>query len=226
MLEVHGLKKRYGRKKPILEGVSFSVRPDSITCLIGLNGEGKSTILKAIIGLVPVDAGTVLVDGEVSRDKIAFVPDLQTMPGYMTIGDALLYMSDYYPDWNPKVAEELMGLFKLLTTDKILELSKGNQAKFSLVLGFALDRPYLLLDEPFAGIDLFTKEQIAWIFSSHYMEGRGILMTTHEIIEIEHLIDRVVFLQDGRIIDEHDTEEMREVYGKSVQDRMREVYQR
>ena len=58
------------------------------------------------------------------------------------------------------------------------------------------------------------------------MEGRGILMTTHEIIEIEHLIDRVVFLQDGRIIDEHDTEEMREVYGKSVQDRMREVYQR
>ena len=88
MLEVHGFKKRYGRKKPILEGVSFSVRPDSITCLIGLNGEGKSTILKAIMGLVPVDAGTVLVDGEVSRDKIAFVPDLQTMPGYMTIGDA------------------------------------------------------------------------------------------------------------------------------------------
>ena len=114
MLEVHGLKKRYGRKKPILEGVSFSVRPDSITCLIGLNGEGKSTILKAIMGLVPVDAGTVLVDGEVSREKIAFVPDLQTMPGYMTIGDALLYMSDYYPDWNPKVAEELMGLVQVI----------------------------------------------------------------------------------------------------------------
>lgn len=58
------------------------------------------------------------------------------------------------------------------------------------------------------------------------MEGRGILMTTHEIVEVEHLIDRVIFLQDGQIIDEHDTEEMREIHGKSVQDRMREVYQR
>ncbi|VWX38008.1 ATP-binding cassette domain-containing protein [Exiguobacterium oxidotolerans] len=226
MLEVHGLKKRFGRKRPVLNGVSFSVRPDTLTCLIGLNGEGKSTILKGIVGLIPMDAGSIIVDGETSREKIAFVPDIQTMPSYMTIGDALLYMNDYYSDWNEQTAEELMATFKLLSTDKINELSKGNQAKVNLLLGFALDRPYLLLDEPFAGIDLFTKEQIAWIFSSHYMEGRGILMTTHEIVEVEHLIDRVIFLQDGQIIDEHDTEEMRGIHGKSVQDRMREVYQR
>lgn len=226
MLEVHGLKKRFGRRRPVLNGVSFSVKPDTLTCLIGLNGEGKSTILKGIVGLIPMDAGSIIVDGKTSREKIAFVPDVQTMPSYMTIGDALLYMNDYYSDWNEQTAEELMATFKLLSTDKINELSKGNQAKVNLLLGFALDRPYLLLDEPFAGIDLFTKEQIAWIFSSHYMEGRGILMTTHEIVEVEHLIDRVIFLQDGQIIDEHDTEEMREIQGKSVQDRMREVYQR
>lgn len=226
MLEVHGLKKRFGRKRPVLNGVSFSVKPDTLTCLIGLNGEGKSTILKGIVGLIPMDAGSIIVDGTTSREKIAFVPDVQTMPSYMTISDALTYMNDYYPDWNEQTADELMATFKLLSTDKINELSKGNQAKVNLLLGFALDRPYLLLDEPFAGIDLFTKEQIAWIFSSHYMEGRGILMTTHEIVEVEHLIDRVIFLQDGQIIDEHDTEEMREIHGKSVQDRMREVYQR
>ncbi|WP_214810724.1 MULTISPECIES: ABC transporter ATP-binding protein [unclassified Exiguobacterium] len=226
MLEVHGLKKRFGRKRPVLNGVSFSVKPDTLTCLIGLNGEGKSTILKGIVGLIPMDAGSIIVDGTTSREKIAFVPDVQTMPSYMTIGDTLTYMNDYYPDWNEQTADELMATFKLLSTDKINELSKGNQAKVNLLLGFALDRPYLLLDEPFAGIDLFTKEQIAWIFSSHYMEGRGILMTTHEIVEVEHLIDRVIFLQDGQIIDEHDTEEMREIHGKSVQDRMREVYQR
>ncbi|WP_214807493.1 ABC transporter ATP-binding protein [Exiguobacterium sp. s102] len=226
MPEVHGLKKRFGRKRPVLNGVSFSVKPDTLTCLIGLNGEGKSTILKGIVGLIPMDAGSIIVDGTTSREKIAFVPDVQTMPSYMTIGDALTYMNDYYPDWNEQTADELMATFKLLSTDKINELSKGNQAKVNLLLGFALDRPYLLLDEPFAGIDLFTKEQIAWIFSSHYMEGRGILMTTHEIVEVEHLIDRVIFLQDGQIIDEHDTEEMREIHGKSVQDRMREVYQR
>ncbi|KQS23490.1 multidrug ABC transporter ATP-binding protein [Exiguobacterium sp. Leaf187] len=225
MLEVRGLRKSYGRKKNVLNDVSFTVPLNQLTCLIGLNGEGKSTILKAIMGLVPVDAGTIKVDGKTIHDSIAFVPDLSTMPGYMSVGEAIAYMRDYYPDWNQQVAEELMGFFKLMATDRIANLSKGNKAKVNLLIGFAMNRPYLLLDEPLAGIDLFTKEQIAWIFSSHYMEGKGILMTTHEIAEVEHLIDRVIFLQNGTIIQEDDSEEMRELYGKSVQDRMREVYQ-
>lgn len=225
MLEVRGLRKSYGRKKNVLNDVSFTVPLNQLTCLIGLNGEGKSTILKAIMGLVPVDAGTIKVDGKTTHDSIAFVPDLSTMPGYMSFGEAVAYMRDYYPDWDQQVAEELMGFFKLMATDRIANLSKGNKAKVNLLIGFAMNRPYLLLDEPLAGIDLFTKEQIAWIFSSHYMEGKGILMTTHEIAEVEHLIDRVIFLQNGTIIQEDDSEEMRELYGKSVQDRMREVYQ-
>ena len=225
MLEVRKLRKSYGRKKNVLNDVSFTVPLNQLTCLIGLNGEGKSTILKAIMGLVPVDAGTIKVDGKTIHDSIAFVPDLSTMPGYMSVGEAVSYMRDYYPDWNQQVAEELMGFFKLMATDRIANLSKGNKAKVNLLIGFAMNRPYLLLDEPLAGIDLFTKEQIAWIFSSHYMEGKGILMTTHEIAEVEHLIDRVIFLQNGTIIQEDDSEEMRELYGKSVQDRMREVYQ-
>ncbi|WP_214725436.1 MULTISPECIES: ABC transporter ATP-binding protein [unclassified Exiguobacterium] len=225
MLEVRGLRKSYGRKKNVLNDVSFTVPLNQLTCLIGLNGEGKSTILKAIMGLVPVDAGTIKVDGKTTHDSIAFVPDLSTMPGYMSVGEAVAYMRDYYPDWDQQVAEELMGFFKLMATDRIANLSKGNKAKVNLLIGFAMNRPYLLLDEPLAGIDLFTKEQIAWIFSSHYMEGKGILMTTHEIAEVEHLIDRVIFLQNGTIIQEDDSEEMRELYGKSVQDRMREVYQ-
>lgn len=225
MLEVRGLQKSYGRKKNVLNDVSFTVPLNQLTCLIGLNGEGKSTILKAIIGLIPVDAGSITIDGENKQDCITFVPDLSTMPSYMSVGEAIAYMRDYYPDWNPQVADELMGFFKLVATDRIANLSKGNKAKVNLLIGFAMNRPYLLLDEPLAGIDLFTKEQIAWIFSSHYMEGKGILMTTHEIAEVEHLIDRVIFLQNGTIIQEEDSEEMRELYGKSVQDRMREVYQ-
>lgn len=225
MLEVRGLQKSYGRKKNVLNDVSFTVPLNQLTCLIGLNGEGKSTILKAIMGLIPVDAGTITIDGENKQDCITFVPDLSTMPSYMSVGEAIAYMRDHYPDWNPQVADELMGFFKLVATDRIANLSKGNKAKVNLLIGFAMNRPYLLLDEPLAGIDLFTKEQIAWIFSSHYMEGKGILMTTHEIAEVEHLIDRVIFLQNGTIIQEEDSEEMRELYGKSVQDRMREVYQ-
>lgn len=225
MLEVRGLQKSYGQKKNVLNDVSFTVPLNQLTCLIGLNGEGKSTILKAIIGLIPVEAGTITIDGEKKQECITFVPDLSTMPSYMSVGEAIAYMRDYYPDWDPQVADELLGFFKLVPTDRIGNLSKGNKVKVNLLIGFAMNRPYLLLDEPLAGIDLFTKEQIAWIFSSHYMEGKGILMTTHEIAEVEHLIDRVIFLQNGTIIQEEDSEEMRELYGKSVQDRMREVYQ-
>ncbi len=202
MLEVKGLQKRYGRKKHVLRDVTFSVGLNEVTCLIGLNGEGKSTILKAILGLIPVDAGTVT-----------------------TIGQALAYMADHYPDWNQETAERLLQTFQLFTTDKMANLSKGNKAKFNLVLGFALDRPYILLDEPLAGIDLFMKEQIAWIFSSEFMEGRSILMTTHEIAEVEQVIDRVLFLRDGKIVEVKETDELRGSHHQSVQDRMREVYQ-
>ncbi|MCZ8520432.1 MULTISPECIES: ATP-binding cassette domain-containing protein [Paenibacillus] len=102
---------------------------------------------------------------------------------------------------------------------------KGNAAKVNLLLGLSLDADYVLMDEPFSGIDLFGREQIAGIFTSHLIEDRCVLMTTHEIQDIEHLIDKAVLLGQGRVLKEFSAEDVRHREGKSVVDVMREVYQ-
>ncbi|TCI68305.1 MULTISPECIES: ABC transporter ATP-binding protein [unclassified Exiguobacterium] len=224
MIEVLGVKKRY-RKKQVIEEVSFTAQKGEITCLIGLNGTGKSTILKGIMGLTPFDQGTVLVDGKpIDLNRVAFVPDHSTFPIHFTIEQCEAFMRDFYPKFDPKLFARLVDEFKLFPEDKLNELSKGTLAKVNLALGIAQDPDYLLLDEPFSGIDVFSKEQIVELFSSDIMQDRGVLITTHEIEDIEYLVDKAVMLNRGRIVREFDVEDVRFIHGKSIVDVMREEY--
>lgn len=228
MIEVKDIKKNFGRKK-VLDGVSFTASKGEITCLIGINGVGKTTILNAIMALTPISNGQILINGEKinkhSYEKITFIPDAITMLPQMSIADAMQFMQDFYENWNQERATELLGFFKLNESEKISSLSKGNSAKVNLLVGLALDVDFLLMDEPFSGIDIFSREQIAEVFTSHLVEGRGVIITTHEINDIEHLIDKVVLLDHGVVLKEFNSEEVREKEGKSVVDVMREVYQ-
>lgn len=228
MIEVKDLKKKFGRKK-VLDGVSFSAHKGEITCLIGVNGVGKTTILNAIMALTPRNSGQILINGEKinkhSYEKITFIPDAITMLPQMRISEAMEFMSDFYDCWNQKRATEILAFFKLNENDRISSLSKGNTAKVNLLLGLAMDVDFILMDEPFSGIDIFSREQIADVFSSHLVEDRGVVITTHEINDIEHLIDKVVLLDNGIVLKEFNAEEVRENEGKSVVDVMREVYQ-
>ncbi|MGM8365033.1 ATP-binding cassette domain-containing protein [Virgibacillus sp. W0181] len=229
MIEVNGITKKYGRKK-VLTGASFTASKGEITCLIGVNGVGKTTILNAIMGLTPVQSGEILIDGKKltkhTYNKITFIPDAITMLPQMRISDAMAFMDDFYTTWNEERAMELLRFFRLQQHERISELSKGNTAKVNLLLGLALDVDYVLMDEPFSGIDIFSREQIANVFTSHLIEERGVIITTHEISDIEHLIDKAVLLDNGMILREFNAEEVREKEGKSVIDVMREVYQR
>ncbi|MCM3666551.1 ABC transporter ATP-binding protein [Mesobacillus subterraneus] len=229
MIEVKAVEKKYGRKK-ILKGVSFTAKKGEITCLIGINGVGKTTILNAIMALTPINKGQILIDGKTldkhTFEKITFIPDAITMLPHMTIAEAMEFMDDFYHCWNQERATELLGFFRLNQSDRISSLSKGNTAKVNLLLGLALDVDYVLMDEPFSGIDMFSREDIANVFTSHLIENRGVIITTHEVGDIEHLIDKVVLLDDGMVSKEFSAEEAREIEGKSVIDVMREVYQR
>lgn len=194
MIEVQNISKRFGRKQ-VLKEVSFTANKGEITCLIGINGVGKTTTLKAIMNLTPINSGKIFIDQEVIQkdtyEKITFIPDANIMPTWMTIREACDFMKDYYKNWNQQRADDLMRFFKLNETDRITELSKGNTAKVNLMLGLSLDVDYVLMDEPFSGIDIFSREQIAEVFTSHLIEDRGVVITTHEINDIEHLIDKV-----------------------------------
>ncbi|MEI5906992.1 ABC transporter ATP-binding protein [Bacillus spongiae] len=228
MIEVKDVVKKFGRKK-VLNGVSFTANKGEITCLIGINGVGKTTIMKSIMALTPIDSGDILIDGEKihkkSYEKITFIPDVITMLPQMRIEEAFTFMADFYDCWNEKRANELLQFFRLKKTDRISDLSKGNTAKVNLLLGLAMDVDYILMDEPFSGIDIFSREQIAEVFTSHLIEDRGVIITTHEINDIEHLIDKVVLIGEGEVLREFNTEDVRENEGKSVIDVMREVFQ-
>jgi ABC-2 type transport system ATP-binding protein len=228
MIEVRGITKKFGRKK-VLKGISFTANKGEITCIIGINGVGKTTILNGIMNLTPMNSGEILIDGEKitkkSYEKMTYIPDTMTMlPGFR-IEQAMQFMQDFYQSWNQERADELLSFFKLTKEDKISSLSKGNTAKVNLMLGLALDVDYLLMDEPFSGIDIFSREQIANVFTSHLIEDRGVIITTHEINDIEHLIDKVVLINEGQVLREFNAEQVREEEGKSVVDVMREVFQ-
>lgn len=227
MIEVKHVNKKYKRKQ-VLKNMSFTAEKGQITCLIGINGAGKTTIMKSIMALTPINSGEILIDGNKidknAYEKIAYIPDRLTMlPGY-SIGEAFEFMANFYNSWNEQRATELLQFFKLERTAKIASLSKGNTAKVNLLLGLALDVDYILMDEPFSGIDIFSREQIAEVFTSHLIENRGVIITTHEINDIEHLIDKAILLGDGTVLKEINVEETREIEGKSVVDVMREVY--
>ena len=200
MIELTNVHKRYGQKK-VLKGVSFTANKGEITCLVGINGVGKTTILNAIANVTPIDKGKILVDGKKltkeTYNHLAFIPDAITMMPSMTIEQAMDFMKGFYTSWNQARANELLTFFRLKESEKISDLSKGNTAKVNLLLGLALDVDYLLMDEPFSGIDIFSREQIAEVFTSHLIENRGVLITTHEIGDIEHLIDKAVLLDHG-----------------------------
>ncbi|MBU5342393.1 ABC transporter ATP-binding protein [Caldifermentibacillus hisashii] len=228
MIEVKNVTKKFGRKE-VLKGVSFTAEKGQITCLIGINGVGKTTIMQGIMSLIPINSGEIFIDGSKltkdSYEKITFIPDTITMPPQMRIADAFAFMADFYQSWNQKRAEELLEFFKLEETERISELSKGNTAKVNMLLGLALDVDYFLMDEPFSGIDIFSREEIANVFTSHLIEDRGVIITTHEINDIEHLIDKVVLIDNGVVLKEFYVEEVRENEGKSVIDVLREVYE-
>ena len=228
MIEVVGVKKKFRRKK-VLDNITFNVKKGEITALLGLNGVGKSTLLKIIMGLVKQDKGEVLFNGEKlnykTYENIAFVPDVLNTYGDMKIKDAFEYMSMMYEKWDMDKAYEMLKDFKLTDDLKINKLSKGNIARVKLILGFARHPEYLLLDEPFSGIDIFTRERFIESLIGYMDNNIGILLTTHELKEVENIVDKVVFLSDGNIKIEFYVEDVRENEGLSMVEKIREVHE-
>ncbi|MGY3725269.1 ABC-2 type transport system ATP-binding protein [Granulicatella balaenopterae] len=227
MLQLENVSKRYGRKQ-VLNDISFKAKKGEITCLIGVNGTGKTTIMNAIMNLIPINSGKITLDGkEKPQDfynHISYIPDEIIVNKAYSVRQAMDYMADFYAVWNEEKAQELLTFFRLEEDAKINSLSKGNVAKVNLLLGLALDVDFVLMDEPFSGIDVFTREQIAAVFTSSLVEDKGVLITTHEINDIEYLVDKAVLLDEGKVIKEFYPEEVREMEGKSIVDVMREVY--
>ena len=227
MIEVKNVTKKY-RKVKALDDISFTIDDGKITCVLGINGVGKSTILKSISGLVKIDKGEILIDGEKlnykTYNKLAFVPDIDIHFPQMTIKESFEFMKDFYINWNYEKAYEMLQMFDLSDDRRISKLSKGNKARVKIILGFAQDAKYILLDEPFSGIDIFKREEFIGIMAKYMRDDQSIVITTHEIAEIQMIVDDVILINNGKLVSKFNAEEVREIEGKSIIDKMREVY--
>lgn len=227
MIEVKNVKKKY-KKVKALDDVSFNIEEGNITCILGVNGVGKSTILKAIAGLVKPNSGEILIDGEKfnqqTYNKLAFVPDIDIHFNHLNIKETFDFMKLFYKNWDEERAYEMLRMFSLTDDKKISELSKGNKARVKIIIGFAQRAKYILLDEPFSGIDIFKREEFIKAMLTFMEDDESIVITTHEIDEIEQIVDDVIILNNGKIEQIFNAEEVRQNEGKSILDKMREVY--
>ncbi|MGL5328504.1 MAG: ABC transporter ATP-binding protein [Peptostreptococcaceae bacterium] len=235
MIEVKNVCKTYKKSKGFkskkikaLDDVSFNIERGKITALLGINGVGKSTVLKAISGLVKIDKGEILIDGEKlsknTYDKLSFVPDINTHFNDISIKESFEFMKVFYKNWNNDKAYEMLDMFKLSDDLIIDDLSKGNIARVKIILGFCQDSDYILMDEPFSGIDVFKRKEFLRAITRFMNEQQAIVITTHEIDEIEALVDDVILLEEGKVVANFNAEEVREIEGLSIIEKMQEVY--
>ena len=227
MIDIINLSKKYG-KVHALDDVSFQIKEGKIIGIFGINGVGKSTILKSIAGVIRPDKGKILIDGEEINhklyNKIAFIPDVDTYFPHLTIKESLAFMKEFYINWDEEKAYNMLKIFNLTDDQMISNLSKGNRARVKIILGFAQNAKYILLDEPFSGIDIFKREEFIKAILTFMNDDESIIITTHEIDEIEHIVDDVIILSNGKIANIFNAEEVRQNEGKSIVDKMREVY--
>lgn len=229
MLEVKNVTKRYG-KRVVLDDVSMAFKKGEITCLLGLNGVGKSTTMKAIMRMIPINKGVITIDGEKissnNMNKIAYVPDIPIHDLSWTALENLEFAKVFYPLFDMQKAKRLIEFLKLPTDKKLKELSKGNLARFNVIVGLCQYADYLLLDEPFSGIDVFTREEFIKALKSDFLnEGQTVIITTHEIDEIQNVADTIILLEEGKVFGTF-TKSEAEAQGLSIVEKMRTLYQR
>ncbi|HZK43897.1 MAG TPA: ABC transporter ATP-binding protein [Syntrophomonadaceae bacterium] len=227
MIEFKNVSKQYGRTIA-LDNFSTNFGKGKIFGLFGPNGAGKSTSMKMMAGLSRPDKGLVLVDGQSpqkTKHKIAYLPEIDYLYSWMNIKQAADFVKTFYGDWDEDKYQGLLGFLRLDEKMNIGKISKGQRAKAKLLLTVSRGAPYLLLDEPLSGIDILTREEIINTLISDFREGeQTIIISTHEIAEIESLVDEVTFISAGQVKLTGNAEDLRAERGQSLVELMKELF--
>lgn len=206
LVEARSVSKSYGAVRAV-DNVSFDIEKGRITGLIGPNGAGKTTLLKAILGLTDCQ-GTLSVLGldpfrqrrELMRN-ICFIADVAVLPRWIRVSQLLNFTEKVHPSFSRQRANTLLAETKISSGSRVRELSKGMITQLHLSIISAVDAKFLVLDEPTLGLDIiFRKEFYSNLLSDYFDEERTILVTTHQVEEIENLLTHLIFINEGRLI--------------------------
>jgi ABC-2 type transport system ATP-binding protein len=206
VIEARGLRKSFG-KTIALDGVDLQIEEGRILGLIGPNGAGKSTALHAILGLTPYQGELKVLgrDPWSERDQlmrdVCFIADVAVLPRWLRVSQAIDYVAGVHPRFDRAKAEGFLAKTSIKRASKVRELSKGMVTQLHLALVMAIDAKLLVLDEPTLGLDLLYRKQFYDSLLNEYFDGtRTIVVTTHQVEEVEHVLTDVMFIQRGRIV--------------------------
>src|SRR5215472_4741351 len=205
-IEAHGLRKNFG-ETPALDGVDLHLEEGRILGIIGPNGAGKTTALNAMLGLVAYE-GQLRVLGRdpwTERDRlmreVCFMADVAVLPRWMRVWQAVDYVAGVHPRFDRAKAEAFLARTQIKRASKVRELSKGMETQLHLALVMAIDARLLVLDEPTLGLDLIYRKQFYdSLLNDYFDHSRTIVVTTHQVEEIQDILTDIAFIDHGRIV--------------------------
>jgi ABC-2 type transport system ATP-binding protein len=206
VVSARNLRKVY-KNKTALDNAAFEIPPGRIVGLIGPNGAGKTTALKALLGLIPFDGDLRVLgrDPRTERDElmndVCFIADVAVLPRWIRVREAIEFVAGVHPRFDRARCERFLANTQLKPDMKVRELSKGMIVQLHLALVMAIDARLLVLDEPTLGLDiLYRKQFYQRLLEDYFDEDKTILITTHQVEEIEHILTDVMFIRDGKVV--------------------------
>ena len=206
VISAKNLSKSY-KGKPAVDNISFDIPAGRIVGLIGPNGSGKTTTLKAALGLVPFEGELKVLgkDPRGQRDElmqdVCFIADVAVLPRWLKVKDAVDFVAGVHPRFDRKKAEAYLAHTKLKPEMKVKEMSKGMIVQLHLALVMAIDAKLLVLDEPTLGLDILYRKQFYQnLLEDYFDENKTIIVTTHQVEEIEHILTDLMFIREGKIV--------------------------
>lgn len=206
-IETHRLTRTFGRRDAV-RALDLQVPSGSIFAFIGPNGAGKTTTIKLLLNLVRPTSGRAVVLGQDSQaigpaelQRIGYVSENQELPSWMTAEDLLAYVRPFYPSWDEELVRRLQDRLTLDMTVPIAALSRGNRMKVALLSSLAYSPDLLVLDEPFSGLDPVVRDELVQALLEVARDREWtVLVSSHDVDEVERLADRVAFIADGRLL--------------------------
>ena len=227
ILECKDLTKYYDRTLG-LDHLSLQLEPGRIVGLLGPNGSGKTTLLKIANGLLTPSSGQLLIDGKApgpdTRRLVSYLPERTYFADWMTALQLLDFFGDFYDDFDRAAAVQMMQRLGIQPKQQIKQMSKGTREKVQLILVMSRKAKLYLLDEPIGGVDPATRDYILSTIISNYNPEAAVVISTHLIADVEHILDDVAFLSRGHLLLQSSADDLRAREGKSVDAVFREVF--
>lgn len=228
VLECNHLSKAYKKGRYALNDITIKIKRGRIIGLLGPNGSGKSTFIKLAAGLLTPTEGQILINnqkpGPETKAVVSYLPDRTYLNDWMKLKDLIQFFCDFYEDFRPDTAYDMLKKLSINPEDRLKTMSKGTKEKVELILVMSRDAQLYLLDEPIGGVDPAARDYILSTIINNYNPEATVIISTHLIADVEHVLDDVIFIKEGKMVLYNSVDNVRAMEGKSVDGLFREVF--